>query len=131
MNLRFAEACIVFPEIAKPKMGNHMNRCRFRSSVIDRNFHQNIIDIRFRIFNVTIEIAVVLEYIRIQQFKFRTQAALSVFAATIRDREMIPADICKETYNRNEWERNRDENKVLSHLLHDCLRHWSIQKAFL
>ncbi len=103
----------------------------FRAAVINGNFHQDIVHVTFCVFNETIKISVIFKYACIEQFILRALGGLFCSAAPIPGKEMLPADICKETCNTNEWVRNQDENKALSHLRHDCLLHWSIQKAFL
>jgi hypothetical protein len=79
IDCRAGKSFVVLPEIPEPKMGKYMDLCRPGPPVDHRNPHKDVIHIGFGIFNITIEIGIVVKSIRVQQFILRMVLGPLVF----------------------------------------------------
>src|SRR5436190_17367005 len=68
------------PGVAEPERRQHMKRCRFRTTIRDRQTNQNVVRGILGVFREYIEIAAVVEHTRVSQFKLR----IALAAAMIR-----------------------------------------------
>ena len=63
---RFLDAVLPSPGIAKPELRKNVER-RLRSAIVDGHAHQHVFDVGLCVFDEHIEVAIVVEYARVQE----------------------------------------------------------------
>src|SRR5580692_7716064 len=77
------------PRIAKPNRGQNAQISGFGTTICDRDFDQDIFDIGFGIFHEYVEVAIFVEYTRIEQFElWLVPVAASIFLHQFRVRKL-------------------------------------------
>ena len=88
LNSRPCDACSPRPLVTKPKLGQHVQRGRLATAIDGGDAHQNVLDVAFGVLDRDVEVLVVGEDARIDQFVLaRVAAAARIFLAQVAIRE--------------------------------------------